>query len=304
MISTKPLKKRSIVRHILKILLSIFIVLLVLLRLEIIGQPMMNMSFRYSDKKIKKLFQGEDLQPEIHYINFENHRLRYLTLISDPKKPFVVFIHGAPGSSADYLSYFRDEKLYGSVNILDVDRPGYGYSDFGHAETSLQKQAKAIQFIIEKTTNSKLITLVGHSFGGPIAVRMAMDFPDAYANLILLAPALDPNHEKQFKIGQLAMVQPTRWLTPPALRVAADEKFTHVEELKKMLPLYDHIKIPVIHIHGTKDSLVPYENLEFSKHHISSNLLQTISLENVDHFLPWTHHDFIVDKILKLASSD
>ena len=291
-------------RLILKILLSIFIVLLVFLRLEIIGQPMMNMSFRYSDKKIKKLFAGEDLQPGIHYINFENHRLRFLTLISDPKKPFVVFIHGAPGSSADHLSYFRDEKLYGSVNILDVDRLGYGYSEFGHAETSLQKQAEAIQFIIEKTTNSKHIILVGHSFGGPIAVQMAMDFPDAYASLILLAPALDPDHEKQFKIGQLAMVQPTRWLTPPALRVAADEKFTHFDELKKMLPLYDRLKIPVIHIHGTKDSLVPYENLEFSKNHISSNLLQTISLENVDHFLPWTHHDFIVEKILKSASSD
>ncbi len=304
MIPTKTLKKPFTLRLIFKIVLAAFITLLLLLRFEIIGQPMMNMSFRYSDNKINKLFKGEDRQPEIHHMTFENHQLRYLTMISDPSKPFVVFIHGAPGSSADYLQYLRDEKLYASINIIDVDRLGYGYSGFGHAETSIQKQGEAIHSIIRKITISKNIILVGHSFGGPIAVRMAMDFPDAYSNLILLAPALDPDHEKQFKIGHLAMIKPTRWLTPPALRVAADEKYSHIDELKKMLPHYNHLKIPIIHIHGTKDSLVPYENLEFSKQHINPKILETISLENVDHFLPWTHHDFIVNKILELTQSD
>lgn len=296
------MKKQKIrTGNVLKILLVLFLVLIALLKFEIIGQPMLNMSFRYSDKKLISLFKNEDLKPVIKYHEFENHSLRYLELITNPHLPYVVFIHGAPGSSADYLEYFRDEELYSKVNIISVDRLGYGYSNFGNAQISIHKQAEAIQSIINKTHKSDDIILVGHSYGGPIVIKMAMEYPNAYKSLLLLAPALDPSHEKEFKIGQLAMINPTRWLTPPALRVAADEKFSHVDELNKMVTLYNQIKVPVVHAHGTKDSLVPYENLAFSERKIDTDLFNPISLDDADHFLPWSHHDLIVDTIIQMA---
>ena len=296
------MKKQKIrTGKVLKILLVLFLVFIALLKFEIIGQPMLNMSFRYSDKKLISLFKNEDLKPVIRFHKFENHSLRYLELITNPHLPYVVFIHGAPGSSADYLEYFRDEELYTKVNIISVDRLGYGYSDFGNAQTSIQKQAEAIWSIIKKTYKSEDIILVGHSYGGPIVIKMAMEHPNAYKSLLLLAPALDPANEKEFKLGQLAMIRPTRWLTPPALKVAADEKFSHVEELIKMVTLYGQIKVPVYHMHGTKDSLVPYENLAFSERKIDPDLLKSISLDDADHFLPWSHHDLIVDTILQIT---
>lgn len=276
--------------------------LITLLRFEIIGQPMLTMSFRYSDKKIASIFKGEDLQPTIKYHKFNDQLLRYIELIIDKSFPYVVFIHGAPGSSADYYDYFRNEDLYSKVNLISVDRLGYGYSDFGHSETSIQKQGEAIQSIIENSCSSNVI-LVGHSFGGPIAVRMAMDNPDSYKSLLLLAPALDPDNEKMIKIAHLAVNKPTSWITPAALRVAADEKFAHSAELKKMISLYDRIDIPIYHIHGTKDSLVPYENLDFSIKHLNPNLFEAITVEGEDHFLPWTQQELIIRKILKMASA-
>lgn len=285
----------------IKILIVLFLVFIFLLRFEIIGQPMLTMTFRYSDKKIATIFKGEDIQPTIKYHKHKGQSLRFIELTSNKNLPYIVFIHGAPGSSADYYDYFRNEDLYTNFNMISVDRLGYGYSSFGNSETSIQKQGEAIQSIIEKHCSTNKVILLGHSFGGPIVVRMAMDYPNSYTGLLLLAPALDPENEQEIKLAYLAVNKPTSWLTPLALRVAADEKFAHSIELQKMIPLYDKIAIPVCHIHGTKDSLVPYENLNFSKKHFQSNLFEPIPLEGEDHFLPWTQEKLIVKKLLSLS---
>lgn len=285
----------------LQILLALFCILILLLRFEIVGQPILTMSFRYSDRKITSLFRGEDVQPEIKYHNFNGQVLRYVELVTNKNLPYVIFIHGAPGSSADYYDYFRNEELYERVNLISIDRLGYGYSDFGNSQTSIQQQGEAIQSIIEKSCLSQHVILVGHSYGGPIAVRMAMDNPTLYKSLLLLAPALDPENEKVIKIARLANIKPTSWITPAALKVAADEKFSHTEELRKMIPFYKKIAIPVCHIHGTKDSLVPYENLDFSIKHFPKNLIEPLTLGGEDHFLPWSQKELIVKKIIEAA---
>ena len=262
---------------------------------------MANMSFRYSDQQIMRQFESTQLTPEINYHKFNGNEIRYLKLVRDSDLPFVVFIHGAPGSLADYLKYFKDDKLHDEVNLISVDRIGYGKSNFGTSETSLKIQCDAIQSIISHECKSNKIILVGHSYGGPVAIKMAMDFGPKYQGVLLLAPALDPENEKEIRFAQLPQRQPIRWLTPPALRVAADEKNTHVDELKKILNDYGKIAIPVCHIHGTADSLVPYENLEFSRKNIPNKWLQTISLKSVNHFLPWTQYGLVVDKILEMS---
>lgn len=288
----------------LQILLALFCILILLLRFEIVGQPILTMSFRYSDRKITSLFRGEDVQPEIKYHNFNGQVLRYVELATNKNLPYVIFIHGAPGSSADYYDYFRNEELYEKVNLISIDRLGYGYSDFGISQTSIQQQGEAIQSIIEKSCLSQHVILVGHSYGGPIAVRMAMDNPTSYKSLLLLAPALDPENEKVIKIARLANIKPTSWITPAALKVAADEKFSHSEELRKMIPLYKKIAIPVCHIHGTKDSLVPYENLDFSIKHFPKNIIEPVILDGEDHFLPWSQKELIVKKIIEGATEN
>lgn len=245
-------------------------------------------------------FETADIKPALKYHTFKDRSIRYLILVHDENLPFIVFIHGAPGSLSDYLSYFKNQKLISKANIISVDRLGYGYSGFGQSEISIKIQADAIHSIIEQECPSAPL-IVGHSYGGPIAISMAMNKPDSYSGLILLAPALDPENEKEISLAKIPSIKPISWLVPPALRVAADEKLTHVEELEKLINSYDLIKIPVCHIHGTVDSLVPYENLPFLRKKLDASILEAITLENVDHFLPWSHHDLIVDKILQMT---
>lgn len=276
-----------------------FVIFWFLIRLEIISHPLVNMSFRFSDKKVESKFEKVALIPEIKYLNNNDRRVRYLHLAIRSDLPYVMFIHGAPGSSADYLNYFKDERLNKKINLISVDRPGYGYSNYGLAETSIQKQAAAIHMVAERECHNTRVVLVGHSYGGPIALRMAADFPKSYHAVVLLAPAIDPKNEKKIKIAALGANKFSGWLIPPAMQVAAHEKITHVQELKKLEPLIKNIQIPVYLIHGTNDSLVPFENVAFARNHLSDNILNIMPLQNVDHFLPWSHHDLVVDKILE-----
>lgn len=277
-----------------------FLLFIILLKFEIVENPFLNMTFRYSDKKISKIFENEPLKAEIRYLHHENKKIRYMLLTSAPNHPWIVFIHGAPGSSGDFINFFKNNALNRQFNLISIDRLGYGYSDFGRAETSMQKQAKALQAVIMEVCGNEAVMLVGHSYGGPIAMKMAVVFPGSFNALVLLAPAIDPDNEKKFTSAQLGLNEWSRWAVPAAWRVAAAEKMSHVAELRKLAPALSQIEIPVCHMHGTRDSLVPFENTDFSRKHIRSDLLELIILEKTDHFLPWTHERIIVRKILEM----
>ena len=262
---------------------------------------MMNMSFRYSDKKILEEFASSHHMPDIKRLHVDSRTIRYLSYTKDRNLPMVVFIHGAPGSGMDYKAYFKEKSLTDRFNIIAIDRPGYGYSGYGNSETSLDKQCKAIMEIIDHEVDHDKVIIVGHSYGGPIAVKLSMQYPERFSSVLLLAPAIDPEHEKTFAVARLGISPLTRWIAPPAWQVAADEKHTHVEELQMMLPDYNKVKIPVCHIHGNRDSLVPFENLDFATKQLDSLIFEAVLLENTDHFLPWSHQKLIVNKLLKMA---
>jgi pimeloyl-ACP methyl ester carboxylesterase len=291
----------KILKWVFLIFSFLIIVFMVLQRLEAFDNSFLNMSFRYDDEKIKEIFHQQTNTPEIKYTTYKNQQIRYLEMITDRELPYVVFIHGAPGSSADYFNYFKDKNLTEHVNLISVDRLGYGYSEYGTFEIALDIQSNAVQSVVNTACQHGDIYLVGHSYGGPVALKMAANNPDGYAGILLLAPAIDPENEKEVKIAGLGIHPWTSWLMTPAWRVAAAEKLSHVSELEKLEPELEKINSPVCLIHGTKDSLVPYENVDFAKRKIDPGLLEVITLEGVDHFLPWTHYDLIVEEILEIT---
>lgn len=50
--------------------------------------------------------------------------------------------------------------------------------------------------------------------------------------------------------------------------VANDEKLAHVESLRNEVQNFEDINIPVQVIHGSADSIVPYENFAYMKEKI------------------------------------
>ncbi len=258
------------------------------------------LTFRKSNKKVYERFAKNDQKPTIDFYTVGEKSIRYIIATKfNSDLPTVLFLHGSPGSSQDFYDYLQDSILIAKANLIVIDRLGYGYSGFGKAEPAILEQARIVNGFIEEK-EFKDIIVVGWSFGGPIAAKMAIQNKEIDA-LLLLAPAIDPNHEKHFALGYLAKWKLTRWFVPKAFQVAEQEKLAHSNELEQMKEDWKKIKIPCVHLHGDKDKLVPFQNLAFSEKMISKEYLTPVVVEDGGHLLPWKNYELVQKHILNLV---
>ncbi|KAA3638929.1 MAG: alpha/beta fold hydrolase, partial [Bacteroidetes bacterium] len=190
------------------------------------------MPFNEKDKKLKAYFEEAGVEVKIHHQEYQGKPIRFIETKGEtaPDSSLVVFVHGAPGSLSDHKAFLADSDLLSRTRMLSIDRLGYGGSHYGDAEPGIAEQSDFLKFIIDKYPHDKLI-LSGHSFGGPIVAKFAMDYPEITNKVIMLAPLNEPASEPIFKISYVAKWKLTRWPLPKAINVSADEKFAHVEEL-------------------------------------------------------------------------
>jgi pimeloyl-ACP methyl ester carboxylesterase len=230
---------------------------------------------------------------------FNGFKIHYIQT-GNKQKPTLFFVHGSPGSWDAYKDYLKDSLLLKKYRLIAIDRPGFGYSDFGSAE-DLQVQALHISRFLKTIDNQKPIVLIGHSMGGPVVVKMATLEPKRYRHLVILAGAIDPKAEKPEIWRYFIMKKPIRYLIPGALRPANDELWWLKSDLIDMKPTLKNIISDITIIHGTKDPLVPYSNMAFmQKEFINAKSIHTIPIENANHFIPWEHYDEIRNVLLDL----
>lgn len=146
------------------------------------------LQFRMNNKEVNKYFQAQPVKPSLKYVTHTDRRIHFADIGYD-SLPLVVFFHGAPGSWSAFADFMRDQELLSYARLISVDRPGYGYSDFGNAEISLEKQAHLIKPVLELNQGKIKPILVGHSLGGSLIARIAMDYPDLVGGLVMIAPS-------------------------------------------------------------------------------------------------------------------
>jgi len=192
----------------------------------------------------------------------------------------VLYIHGTPGEAAGWADYLIDP-LPGARAIA-VDRPGFGESD-SRALPTLEGQARALAPFIE---SAERVILVGHSYGGPVALQAALDWPDRVQGVVVIAGSVSPAHEK------------LRWFNyvgkgifpflPHGLRRANDEVWPLKADLQRLALELDRIRVPVAIVHGTRDALVPHGNVAFMEGALTGVArLEVRTLEGADHFVVW-----------------
>jgi pimeloyl-ACP methyl ester carboxylesterase len=225
----------------------------------------------------------------------------HYTIRANAGRPVLVFIHGSPGSGGDFTKYLKDSLLATNYQLVAVDRPGFGVTG-GPSMPSLQLQARAIAAVLQKFSGVA-ICLVGHSYGGPLAVQVAIDYPKLVQGLVLLAPALDPELEKEEWQRPLIKSRLGRWAMPMMIQNSNDELMTLKNDLLGMKARLFNVEVPVIHIHGTWDMFVNYKNLAFSENYFRNTpYLKTITLKRVNHFIPWTHFTLVRKELLSFES--
>ena len=258
-------------------------------------------SFRTTDKQLRRqLFPHLSVPLSFHDYTQVGHHIHYLQVGEGLQKPVIIFVHGSPGASNAYIDYLADSLLYHQAILVSVDRPGFGFSDFGKTVASVERQAQLLQPLLQKF-NEQQVLLVGHSFGGPLIARMAMDFPQLVDGLLMIAPSIDPDLEPADWWRRALNIWGLRHLTPTALRVCNQEIIPLKKDLEAMLPLWPRIGQPVTVIQGAKDRLVPKGNAEFAKRMLRENAQVEIQIvEDGNHFILWTRQSLIKDAILKL----
>lgn len=94
----------------------------------------------------------------------------------------MVLLHGQPGSGADWAQV--EARLPHGVSVLAPDRPGYGASRQPAGGFAVGARALLAELDAQDIDQA---VLVGHSYGGGVALAAARLAPERVAGLVLLA---------------------------------------------------------------------------------------------------------------------
>ncbi len=135
------------------------------------------------------------------------------------RDPAVVLIHGLPGTAQDFD--LVTARLPG-VHTIAYDRPGFGYSSGGYHPFA--EQLTTLHALLGKLGVRRPL-LVGHSYGGTIALAYAERYPQDVRGLVLLDAAAGGAHSTFLKRAQSHLVQVLSW---PVVQPIADATFSQL----------------------------------------------------------------------------
>lgn len=115
------------------------------------------------------------------YISLRGKEIHYIEQPGDGIP--VVMIHGLPGTHQDVDPVMPQLR---GAHVISIDRPGFGWSKGGWLP--YQEQIDLIHEMLAQLRLCPAI-LVGHSFGGTLAIGVARRYPQDVAKMILVAPA-------------------------------------------------------------------------------------------------------------------
>jgi pimeloyl-ACP methyl ester carboxylesterase len=121
-----------------------------------------------------------DWRPHIHDVEIRGRRLRYLDY---GEGAAVLFVHGLGGS---WQTWLENIEVLGAENrVLAVDLPGFGGSEPLEADAEIDDFADVLAALLNQL-GVKRTVVAGHSLGGLVSCRLALDDPDRVRGLILI----------------------------------------------------------------------------------------------------------------------
>ena len=258
------------------------------------------MQFRISDTVAKKKFSDAGISLFTETVIVNGCNMHYVKTGND-SLPTLFFVHGSPGSWEAFSEYLKDKDLLAKYRMISFDRPGFGDSEYGHAK-DLEEQSILISPILALLKNNQPVYVIGHSLGGPMAVRLAADNPGSFAGIVLLAGSVDPAEEKPEKWRPVLYKTPLNFFVPGAMRPSNEELWYLKKDLLILKKDFSKITCPVYIVHGDKDDMVPVGNATYAKQMlVNAKKVETTILPGANHFIPWQHYREIKEILMKLG---
>lgn len=256
------------------------------------------MRMRISDHQAKRRFIEADLTLVTDTIYSHNFILHYAKCGND-SLPTLFFIHGSPGSWDAFMMYMQDRELLTKYRMVSIDRPGFGYSQFGDVR-NLSDQSAIISPLFKKLQNGKPCYIIGHALGGSLSVKLVAENPATFTGMVLLAASVDPSQETPEKWRGFFTHIPFKYLLPGAFRPSNQEIWYLKKDVQPLAAQFAGIICDVWIIHGDNDNLVPVENAEYAKKMlVNAKTVNIKILQGAPHFIhddPW--YTFIKNVLL------
>jgi len=258
-----------------------------------------SMKFRISDSEAKEKFSKNNVALITESIKVDGFEMHYAKTGNDTLAT-LFFVHGSPGGWSAFERYMQDNDLLGKFRMIAVDRPGFGYSQFGDAK-NLEEQSKLISPLAKLFQNGKPMYGIGHSLGGPMIVKLQVDNENLFTGLVFLAASNDPNEEKPERWRYIMKATPLNYFLPGAFRPSNEELVYLKTDLRYLDKEWEKITCPVWIIHGDKDTFVPVGNVEYTKRKLTkARSVEIKILPGARHFIPWEQYNDIKEVLMKL----
>ncbi|MGE7851818.1 alpha/beta fold hydrolase [Bacillus paramycoides] len=136
-------------------------------------------------------------------INIRGKKLYVETHGSPENKP-ILYLHGGPGESCYDFSFHQAERLKDSLYLITLDQRGVCRS-----EVITEEEPFRLSDLIEDCEELRKVlqiekwSVIGHSFGGFLALLYAVTYPNSIAKIIFEGPTFD------FALTSRALLQKT-----------------------------------------------------------------------------------------------
>lgn len=233
--------------------------------------------------------------------------------------PHVVLVHGSLDRSAGLLKLSR--RLVDRYRVTRYDRRGYGRSRPHPGPFGMEHQVADLIEVIEQAPDAVgPVVVVGHSYGGNVALAAADRHPDLVDGVVTFesplswlswwpssgaggsAMAWSDDPEEAAERFMRRLIGDARWdKLPPSSRAArraeGSAMIGELADLRQNAPWQaDRITVPVLALHGGHGQ----------EHHRAGTealtaMLPTATMRTVDgarHFGPNTHPDAVAEMVI------
>ena len=298
----------------------------------------MNVTGRLKHAYIASRVARDHPQAQSKFVNVEGSNLHFV--IRGAGRP-VVLLHGNPGSCHDW------GRLYGPLaasryQAFAFDRPGHGHSDRPNhnGDVTVEVQARMLCAALDELRVERPI-LVGHSWGGALALAYALGYPRDVSGLVLLAPAIYESNDGVSFLSKLPawpvigdvmnfLFTPlvgawlvrtdlekafspdavprsylrhtlSEWTVPKKVKWYSVDDALLNESLAKLSPRYSELTVPTVIVTGDSDLIVPAQENAHRLSEVLPNSHLTV-LAQTGHQVPFTRPDAVIEALDRVSS--
>ena len=186
--------------------------------------------------------------PHVEHVTVHGHRRAYVRMGSGPA---LLLLHGLGCDHTTWAPVMQS--LARTHTVIAPDLLGHGQSDKPRADYSLGGYANGMRDLLT-VLGIDTATVVGHSFGGGVAMQFGYQFPERTERLVLVAsgglgpevsPAIRAITTPGFHQAMAVLSAPgVRHAATAALRLLSRSGVRHARDLGEVADIYDSFKDP------------------------------------------------------------